>query len=127
MRPRMSPAREGSVSKGSSAPTKSPGTASGKVAKSGAGKAPTATGKAKRKTETGAAPAAAAPAPAAVAPAPAAAPGVPGAPGTTQPLVRPELTAIALETSARVKRQRVLDIIIPQSTSARMAEAARAS
>jgi hypothetical protein len=34
---------------------------------------------------------------------------------------------IALETSARVKRQRVLDIVLPQSTSARMAEAAPAS
>jgi hypothetical protein len=70
-------------------------------------------GKAKRtKTEGGSAPAAEA------APAGAEAPA---------PLVRPELAATALETSARVKRQRVLDIILPQGTSARMAEAARAS
>ncbi len=101
------------MSKGSSATTKTPSSSKGasQAAKSPARAAAAgSSGKAKRKTEVAAAPAAA--------PAPAGAP---------PPLVRPELAALALETSARVKRQRVLDVIIPQSTSARMAEAARAS
>lgn len=101
------------MSKGSSATTKTPSSSKSQAAKSPASAkaagAAGASGKSKRKPEASAAPAAA---PAAGAPA---------------PLVRPELAALALETSARVKRQRVLDVIIPQSTSARMAEAARAS
>jgi len=39
--------------------------------------------------------------------------------------IPPSVTAI--ETSSRVKRQRVLDVVLPMGTSARMAEAARAS
>lgn len=94
------------MSKGSSATTKTPTSAS---------KAPATSGKSKRKTESSA--------PAPSAPAPAAAPALAGPP----PLIRPELSAIALETSSRVKRQRDHAVVIPQSTSARMAEAARAS
>lgn len=93
------------MSKGSSATTKTPSSSKGQPAKPAAG----ASGKTKRKSEAVAAPAATSPA------------------SAPPPLVRPELAALALETSARVKRQRVLDVIIPQSTSARMAEAARAS
>ncbi len=48
------------------------------------------------------------------------------------PVPVPQLTlspgvTVALEASSRVKRQRVLDVVLPLSTSARMAEAARAS
>lgn len=39
----------------------------------------------------------------------------------------PPPTVMAVETSSRVKRQRVLDVLLPMGTPARMAEAARAS
>jgi len=77
-------------------------------------------GKSKRKTESSGPAAAPATAPAAAA-------GASGSSAGPPPLIRPELSAIALETSSRVKRQRDHGVIIPQSTSARMAEAARAS
>lgn len=98
-------------SKTASQAGKAPARAAAAPEKAPAAKAPApgASGKAKRKADEP--PAAAPPAPPAAAP----------------PLVRPELSAIALEASSRVKRQRVLDVIIPQSTSSRMAEAARAS
>ncbi|MCO5165719.1 MAG: SMI1/KNR4 family protein [Planctomycetes bacterium] len=107
----MTTSKTPTSSKSASQAGKTPTRASAGEAKPPAGKpqpaakAPGASGKAKRKPDEAPAP------PAAAAP----------------PLVRPELAAMALETSSRVKRQRVLDVIIPQSTSARMAEAARAS
>lgn len=122
------PSKRPTPSKSTSQAAKSPA----KAQKAQAG----ASGKSKRKNEASGASArpGAAPAPAPTAssaapaaPAAAAAGGPPGGAPGPQQLVRPELAALALETSSRVKRQRVLSVIIPQSTSARMAEAARAS